>query len=116
MSGRLARLVVAAIAAGLSLGCRWVAFHPREFTLKFFPYYDQYYQPSRVGLEFMKFFGLFGHILFTVGALSILISAFLPLRFTGSALAFLPAVVISVFVWKKSLLGLRDSQEKDKLA
>lgn len=109
-------LAFAVIAAGLSLGCRWIAFHPKTFVLKFFPYYDQYYQPSRFTLAFSQFFGLAGHIVFTLGAISSFMSAFLPLRFAGSFFVTVPSIAIAVCIWKKSLRGALQSQQEDKSA
>jgi hypothetical protein len=114
VSDRLAALVFALIGAGLSLPLRWIAFHPREFVLKCFPYYDQYYQPGRIALDCSKFFGLMGHIIFTSGAISCFISIFLPARFVGYA--FVPSIVIAAFVWTKSLRGVLKSRQEDKSA
>jgi hypothetical protein len=109
-------LVFATFAAALSWGCRWVLFHPRKFILKFFPYYDQYYQPGRVSLGQALFLGWFGHLGFTVMAIATLISVFLPLRFAGSFFVTLPSIAISVLIWKTSLRGVRLSQQEDKSA
>jgi hypothetical protein len=111
---RVVALAFTAVYVLLAWGCRWIAFHHKEFVFKCFPFYDPYYQPSKLTLASSKFFGLAGHVLFTLGTVRNLISVCLPARFAD--LAMFPALIIAVFVCKRTLRGMKLSAQKEQQA
>ncbi len=117
MSERLVAVGIAVVGILIAWGCRWIAFHDKEcraWYLKAVPIYDQYYQPDKFVFAFIKFFGLAGHVLFVFGATMNIIGACLPTRLADFAM--LPALIIAVFVCKRTLRGIKLSQQESRQA